>query len=74
MSDNRQTTRCSLCHVVRSSAEIKSPAAHIREDSSHGRFPGSDPARLAVQSYGMEYPSKVVCRDCFQTLLKVFSD
>jgi hypothetical protein len=74
MSEKRKTRQCSLCRMEGSPDEIKAPAAHIRDDISCGRFPGSDTARLAVQSYGLEYPSKVVCQGCFRTLLKVFSD
>lgn len=74
MSDNRTTKRCSLCRIAGTPDEIKAPAGHIRDDAARGRYPGSDPAKIALHSYGLEYPSKVVCRDCYRTLLKVFSD
>lgn len=74
MPDKRKTKHCSLCSIAGNPEEIKAPAAHIQDEAAHGHFPGSDSARIAVYSYGLEYPSKVVCRDCYQTLLRVFSD
>lgn len=74
MNDNLSSRHCSLCRVAGTPCEIKAPSAHIQDDSARGCNPGSDPARLAIYSYGLEYPGKVFCRDCFQTLLKVFAD
>lgn len=74
MPDKRKTRHCSLCRTAGSPDEIKAPAAYIQDDSARGLHPGADTARMAVYSYSLEYPSKVVCRDCYRTLLDVFSD
>lgn len=64
--------QCCLCGREGSSKEIKSVGTYCLDDRDATVSPLDFIARMRVESYGIEYPEKLFCRECFEKLSKIF--